>query len=67
MQVATDSSQGDDRTVAISYDAAGNRTNYSSTSTAGGGGEGDGGPPPTPAYKARVIFNGRFFDSIVPN
>ena len=66
VQVVRDNSQSDDWNVQITYDKAGNRINYTSTDTTTPGGGGND-PPPAVTYKARVVFNGRFYVSIRAN
>ncbi|MBT2134662.1 hypothetical protein KK137_09980 [Croceibacterium sp. LX-88] len=69
VKVVRDSSSSDDWAVDITYDAAGNRTNYTSTNTTTPGGNPPGGEetPGSPTYSVQYRFNGRFFVSLVKN
>lgn len=66
--VAVDSSGSvnNGRTVAVVYDAAGNRTNYTATMDGSGSG-GEQEPPAETSPQFRVVFNGRFFIQLQPN
>lgn len=70
VKVVRDRSSDDDWAVDITYDAAGNRTNYASTNTTttpGGNPPGGGEPPDPPTYSVQYRFNGRFFVLLVKN
>ena len=66
--VARSGNVNDNTQAVYTYDDADNRANVTVTGATGGSGGGNGGgasTPPTTSYRARYVFNGKFYVAVL--